>query len=84
LYDLTSFDKRSDELVIGLRPDTDEELKNLIDKSDAKLVNTILMNGKISAIVAEIPSEGNTNILVAVVDTGIDYNHPDLVANCAH
>jgi parallel beta-helix repeat protein len=26
-------------------------------------------------------SRGNTNVLVAVLDTGIDYNHPDLAAN---
>lgn len=137
LYDSTRVHERSDELVIGIQSDRYSELISLIHRSDAKLVNTISMNGRISAVVAEVPSEakfsfvsqvyatglsryvepnmqiqldflpndqywklqwahskievdyawntttGNTGLLVAVVDTGIDYNHPDLASNYA-
>lgn len=38
---------------------------------------------RISAPSAWDISTGSTNVMVAVVDTGIDYNHPDLVDNIA-
>jgi thermitase len=125
-------------LVIGLdetRPNGYSELANMIASREGKLVDTVAMAGKISAIVADIPgvalstfvSEvkgaglsryiepdmkfridfvpddpywsiqwgpqkieadyawnttiGNHSILVAVIDSGIDWHHPDLVAN---
>ncbi len=35
----------------------------------------------ISALEAWAYTTGSTNVIVAVIDTGIDYNHPDLAAN---
>jgi len=136
LHDLTSLHE-PDELVIGIQSDRYGELVDLIHRGGAKLVNTISIDGKISALVVQISSEatslfvadvhaigsskyiepnvkirldfspndqywklqwahpkievdyawntttGNRDLLVAVVDTGIDYNHPDLAANYA-
>ncbi|MGZ3731433.1 MAG: S8 family serine peptidase, partial [Bdellovibrionota bacterium] len=36
---------------------------------------------KIGATQAWARSKGSRNVIVAVIDTGIDYNHPDLAAN---
>ena len=37
--------------------------------------------GKIGAPQAWSRTKGSRNVIVAVIDTGIDYNHPDLAAN---
>jgi len=128
----------SAELVIGLsdmRPNSCSELVDIIVSCGGEVVNTVTVNGKINAVVADIPlvarsnfvseveirelpryiepkvmfcvdfvpndpdwpkqwgpqkieanwawntTKGDPSILVAVIDTGIDWNHPDLAAN---
>jgi thermitase len=131
------FHEGSEELVIGVQLGNYSKLTELIYRNGAKLLNTISMDGRISAVVVEIPSEakplfvaelntkgllryiepnmqfkldfspndqywklqwahrkigvdyawntttGNKSLLIAIIDTGIDYNHPDLAANYA-
>ncbi len=136
--DFACVGNESAELVIGLsymRPNGYSELVDLILSSGGELVNTVSMDGKISAVVTDVPlvavstviSEveiaglsryiepnvrfeidfvpndpdwpkqwglvkieadyawnttiGDPSVLVAVIDTGIDWNHPDLAAN---
>ncbi|MCK4478596.1 right-handed parallel beta-helix repeat-containing protein [Candidatus Bathyarchaeota archaeon] len=136
--DFAYVDDDSAELVIGLndlRPRSYSEIDDLIVSSGGELVNTISIDGKVTAIVADMPYEvmpifvsevrmaklsryiepnvrfevdlvpndlgwlkqwgpvkieadkawdtqtGNPSVLVAVIDTGIDWNHPDLAAN---
>jgi parallel beta-helix repeat protein len=128
----------SAELVIGLsdmRPNSYSELVDIIVSCGGEVVNTVAVNGKINAVIADIPlvarsnfvseveirelpryiepnvmfcvdfvpndpdwqkqwgpqkieanwawntTKGDPSILVAVIDTGIDWNHPDLAAN---
>jgi hypothetical protein len=128
----------SAELVIGLsdmRPNSYSELVDVIVSCGGEVVNTVTVNGKINAVIADIPlvarsnfvseveirespryvepsvmfyvdfvpndpdwqkqwgpqkieanwawntTKGDPSILVAVIDTGIDWNHPDLAAN---
>jgi subtilisin family serine protease len=40
--------------------------------------------GKINAPAAWDITTGNANFVVGIIDTGIDYNHPDLAANMWH
>jgi parallel beta-helix repeat protein len=131
-------DNNSAELVIGLedtRPDSYDRLSGLITRDGGKLVSTVSMDGKVAAVVVDVPWEemsnfvsevetarlsrytepnvrfkvdftpndpywlkqwgpmkieadyawnitiGNPSVLVAVVDTGVDWGHPDLSAN---
>jgi subtilisin family serine protease len=37
--------------------------------------------GKISAPAAWTVTQGSDGVVIAIVDTGVDYNHPDLAAN---
>jgi len=128
----------SAELVIGLsdmRPDSYSELVDLVESDGGKVANTVSMDRKVAAVVADMPNEklssftskvramglaryvepnirfeidsipndpdwpkqwgpqkieadwawnttmGDPSVLVAVVDTGIDWNHPDLAEN---
>jgi len=136
--DFACIDDDSGEIVIGLndmRLNSYSELVDLVMSNEGELVNTVSMNGKIGAVVADIPyvaistftSEvetaelsryiepnkrfqvdfvpndpnwtkqwgprrieadyawnttiGDPSVLVAVIDTGIDWDHPDLAAN---
>jgi len=136
--DFASVNYNFTEFVVGLsdiQPNSYSKLVDLIIQNDGKLVNTISMEDKIRAVVANISSEkisafmleiqvanlsryiepnlrfevdfvpndpewplqwgpakinadyawnttiGNTSVLVAVIDTGIDWDHPDLAAN---
>jgi len=136
--DFAFVDDDSAELVIGLsdmRPDSYSELVDLVESDGGKVANTVLMDHKVAALVADMPNEtlssftskvramglaryvepnmkfkidsipndpdwpkqwgpqkieadwawnttmGDPSVLVAVVDTGIDWNHPDLAEN---
>jgi thermitase len=138
LGDFAQVDNDSAELVIGLentRSDSYSRLSGLITGDGGKLVSTVSMDGKVAAVVVEVPwgemsdfmskvetarlsrytepnvrfevdftpndpywlkqwgpmkmeadyawntIVGNPSVLVAVVDTGIDWHHPDLAAN---
>src|SRR5689334_2495718 len=37
--------------------------------------------GAISAIDAWATTTGSTNVVIAIIDNGVDYTHPDLMAN---
>ncbi len=59
-----------------------EASENLPDDPALSGVGDLLWSmKKISAPGAWVGSTGSSDIVVAVVDTGIDYNHPDLAAN---
>jgi subtilisin family serine protease len=45
------------------------------------LANSAVPDADISAIEAWSQTTGSREIVVAVIDTGVDYNHPDLMAN---
>lgn len=136
--DLAYVDDYTSELVIGLsdlRPNGYSELMDLIVSDGGKFVSSVSMDGKVAALVAEMPYDvlssfiwkvkttglgryiepnirleidffpndpdwsnqwgpqkievdsawnmtlGDPSILVAIVDTGIDWNHPDLADN---
>jgi len=136
--DFAFVDDDSAELVIGLsdiRPDSYSELVDLVESDGGELANTVSMDGKVAAVIADMPHEalssftwkvraiglaiyvepnirfeinsipndpdwpkqwgpqkieadwawnttmGDPSVLVAVVDTGIDWNHPDLAGN---
>jgi len=136
--DFAYADNDSAELVIGLsdtQPDSYSELADLIACNGGELVNKVSVDGKVTAVVADMSYEamrilvsdaeisrlasyvepnfrfevdfvpndadwlkqwgpqrieadyawnttiGDHSVLVAVVDTGIDWNHPDLAAN---
>jgi len=131
-------DDNSAELVIGLsdmRPNGYSELVDLVESDGGKVANTVSMDRKVAAVVADMPNGtlssftskvramglaryvepnirfeidsipndpdwlkqwgpqkieadwawnttmGDPSVLVAVVDTGIDWNHPDLADN---
>src|SRR5687768_2662341 len=57
-----------------------------LDPNDPRFVNPPGMYGlaKISAPTAWNTTTGNSAVIVADIDTGIDYNHEDLAANMWH
>ncbi|MCJ7431844.1 S8 family serine peptidase [Candidatus Bathyarchaeota archaeon] len=138
--DFAFVDDDSAELVIGLndmQPNSYSELVDLVVSDGGELANTVSMDGKVAAVIADMPHEalssftwkvraiglaryvepnirfeidfipndpdwpkqwgpqkieadwawnttiGDPSVLVAVVDTGIDWNHPDLADNYA-
>ncbi len=58
----------------------DHELRVLDIPNDALFTNQWAAN-KISLLQGWNITKGNPNIIVAVIDTGIDFNHPDLAPN---
>jgi thermitase len=136
--DFAKVDCDSAELIVGVNsgnPNNYANIIGLIDESGGDSAGTVSMDGKIRAVVADIPlgaissfvtevrdadlstyiepnmkfqacfvpddpywsyqwgpriieadyawntTLGDTSVLVAVIDTGIDWNHPDLAAN---
>jgi subtilisin family serine protease/archaellum component FlaF (FlaF/FlaG flagellin family) len=136
--DFAVADEDSIELVIGVdgaKPEAYAGLVDIIGKSQGKIVNAVLIEGEVAAMVADMPlnvvssfrkevhdsnlarytepnmkfqalsvpndpdwslqwgpqkigadwawntTKGDPSVLVAVIDTGIDYDHPDLDDN---
>ena len=135
--DFVHVDNGSIQLIVGIdaRLDSRSKLKEIVDKNDGRIVNNVLMEGVVKAIVVNLPlastssfvkemqdselsryiepnlrvhiqfapndpywysqwapakisadwawniTKGEPSVLVAVVDTGINWNHPDLTAN---
>lgn len=136
--DFANVKDNSMEIVIGIdyaKPDSYERLRRFITKNQGEFVDTVSMNGKSVAVVADVPiakiaafSEevkaagfsryiepnlkfqasfipndpdwpqqwgtakieadwawdttiGDSSVLVAVIDTGVDWNHSDLAGN---
>jgi len=135
--DFVHVDNGSIQLIVGIdtRLDSRSKLKEIVDKNDGRIVNNVLMEGVVKAIVVNLPSAstssfvkevqdsklsrymepnlkfhiqfvpndpdwclqwgpvkigadwawnittGEPSVLVAVVDTGIYWNHSDLAAN---
>lgn len=125
------------ELIVGIDSSLNNysKLEEAVGKNDGRIINDVLMDGVIEAIVVNLPlastasfvkeirdfelskyvepnlrvqaqfipndpywysqwapakinadsawniTKGDPSVLVAVIDTGIDYNHPDLVSN---
>ncbi|MBC7899044.1 MAG: S8 family serine peptidase [Saprospiraceae bacterium] len=66
--------------------ESDEDLPNDPQFADQWALNNLGRDGgkeraDIDAIKAWLKSKGSQEVVVAVLDSGVDYNHPDLVAN---
>lgn len=138
IQDSYSDSQEYQELVIGLNrayPESYDSIRDLIGNAKGFLISNVLIDNKVSAVVARLPSAnvslftdqiratklfryveprmkfqaqldpndsnwtlqwgprrieaeqawnttvGNTSVLVAVIDTGINYLHPDIAAN---